>query len=55
MITQPMLDRLHAPIGLNLGGDTPQTVALCIVAEIQAFLTKCDAIPLKYRNEPIHT
>jgi len=55
MITQPMLDRLYAPVGLNLGGDTPQTVALCIVAEIQAFLTKCDAKPLKYRNEPIHT
>ena len=30
--------RLHAPIGLPLGGRTPEAVALAIVAEIQAFL-----------------
>lgn len=53
-ITPEMRERLHAPVGLNLGGDTPQTVALSIVAEIQAFLTRCDARPLRERNEPIH-
>jgi xanthine/CO dehydrogenase XdhC/CoxF family maturation factor len=30
--------RLHAPIGLPLGGRTPEAVALAIVAEVQAFL-----------------
>lgn len=30
--------RLHAPIGLPLGGRSPEAVALAIVAEIQAFL-----------------
>jgi xanthine/CO dehydrogenase XdhC/CoxF family maturation factor len=30
--------RLRAPVGLNLGGRTPESIALAIVAEIQAFL-----------------
>ena len=30
--------RLHAPVGLPLGGRTPEAVALAIVAELQAFL-----------------
>jgi xanthine dehydrogenase accessory factor len=30
--------RLRAPVGLDLGGRTPEAVALAIVAEIQAFL-----------------
>lgn len=31
-------EKLHYPIGLNLGGDTPEAVALAIVAEIQQVL-----------------
>jgi xanthine dehydrogenase accessory factor len=30
--------RLHAPVGLNLGGRTPEAIALSIVAEIHAFV-----------------
>jgi len=30
--------RLHAPVGLNLGGRTPESIALAIVAEIHAFV-----------------
>jgi xanthine/CO dehydrogenase XdhC/CoxF family maturation factor len=30
--------RLHNPVGLDLGGETPEEIALAIVAEIQAFL-----------------
>lgn len=30
--------RLRAPVGLNLGGRTPESIALAIVAEIHAFL-----------------
>ncbi len=32
----PLAQRLHAPIGLALGAETPDEVALAIVAEIQA-------------------
>ena len=31
-------ERLHAPVGLNLGGRSPEAIAVSIVAEILAFL-----------------
>ena len=36
------LAALHTPVGLPLGGDTPEAVALAIVAEIQSVLHGCD-------------
>jgi xanthine dehydrogenase accessory factor len=38
------LARVHAPMGLDLGGDSPEAVALTIVAEIQAVLHAKTAI-----------
>ena len=39
-------ERLHAPVGLDLGGRDPASIALAIVAEIQAFIHgKGRAIP----------
>jgi xanthine dehydrogenase accessory factor len=35
---QRLRTSLHAPVGLNLGGRTPEAIALAIVAEIQAFM-----------------
>jgi xanthine dehydrogenase accessory factor len=35
---QTLRPRLHAPVGLALGGRTPESVALAIVAQIHAFL-----------------
>lgn len=35
-LAQEHLDRLHTPIGLNLGGRTPAEIALSIMAEIVA-------------------
>ena len=35
---QRLRSRLHAPVGFNLGGRTPEAIALAIVAEIHAFL-----------------
>jgi len=32
------LGRIHAPIGLDLGGDSPEAVALTVIAEVQSIL-----------------
>jgi len=41
------LEQLHAPTGLDLGAETPATVALSILAEIQQILTTASARPLR--------
>lgn len=35
-VSQQQLDRLHAPIGLDLGGRAPEEIALAVMAEIVA-------------------
>ena len=46
--------RIHSPIGLDLGGETPEEIALSIVAEIQAVLNRRSARALRELNQPIH-
>jgi xanthine/CO dehydrogenase XdhC/CoxF family maturation factor len=46
--------RLHAPIGLELGAETPHEIALAIVAEVQAVLAQVPAQKLRDRLGPIH-
>jgi xanthine/CO dehydrogenase XdhC/CoxF family maturation factor len=41
------LKSLHAPTGLDLGGESPETIALSILAEIQKTLTSSTARPLR--------
>jgi xanthine dehydrogenase accessory factor len=33
-ITQEQLDRVHSPIGLAIGAETPEEIAVAIMAEI---------------------
>lgn len=46
--------RIHSPIGLDLGGETPDEIALSIVAEIQAVLNRRTARSLRELDVPIH-
>ena len=41
------LEQLHAPMGLDLGAESPETVALSVVAEVQQSLTAATALPLR--------
>ncbi len=46
---------LFAPAGLDLGGDSPETIALAIIAEIQAVFCTGSRQSLRDRKTPIHT
>jgi len=46
--------KLHSPIGLDLGGETPEEIALSIVAEVQAALNGRTGQSLRESNRPIH-
>ena len=46
--------RLHSPIGLDLGSETPEEIALSIIAEIQSVLNRRSARELRELDEPIH-
>lgn len=54
VITADQRTRLHAPVGLDLGADSPEQVALSILAEMQAARTGRDGRPLRERSRPIH-
>jgi xanthine/CO dehydrogenase XdhC/CoxF family maturation factor len=41
------LEQLHAPMGLDLGAESPETIAFSILAEIQQSLTTATAHPLR--------
>ncbi len=53
-ITEEFEKRIHAPIGLEIGAETPAEIGLSILAEIQSVLTQSSARPLREKSEPIH-
>jgi xanthine/CO dehydrogenase XdhC/CoxF family maturation factor len=46
--------RLHSPMGLDLGGEMPEEIALSIIAEVQAVLNARYGGALQDREAPIH-
>ena len=48
------LAKIHYPIGLDIGANTPEEISLSIVAEIKAFFSKRTGEPLKKFDGYIH-
>lgn len=53
-LPQEALDRLRSPIGLDLGGGTPEETALAVAAEFTAVRHGGSALPLVTGHRPIH-
>lgn len=52
--SESQLAKLHAPVGLDIGADSPEAIALAIVAEIQAVLSSREGGFLRKRQSSIY-
>jgi xanthine/CO dehydrogenase XdhC/CoxF family maturation factor len=48
------LKQIHAPIGLDIGAESPEEIALAVIAEIKTVLANRDGGFLRERDKPIH-
>lgn len=53
-LSEQDLSRIYSPIGLDIGAEAPDEIALSIIAEVQAIFTNRQGGFLKGRNTPIH-
>lgn len=54
-VTDKQLDTIYGPIGLDIGAETSEEIAVSVVAEIKAVMNGKLGTSLKYKEEKIHT
>ncbi len=54
-ITERNRETIHGPVGLDIGSETSEEIALSIVAEIKAVFSERNGHPLKYKTTVIHS
>lgn len=53
--TEQQLSVLHSPVGLDIGAETSEEIALSILSEVKAFFANKDVRSLRKINEVIHS
>ncbi|MBQ4822534.1 XdhC/CoxI family protein [Aquimarina sp. MMG016] len=53
-VSEEFLESIHGPAGLNLGAETPQEIAISIIAEILSVIRNQKPIPLQDKKGAIH-
>ena len=53
-VTEEMREKIYGPVGLDIGAETAEEIALSIMAEIKAVLAKRDTATLRDKNGFIH-
>ena len=54
-ISEDHLKRIHGPAGLEIGAETPEEIALSIIAEVKAVFSKKTGGSLRNKKEVIHS
>jgi xanthine/CO dehydrogenase XdhC/CoxF family maturation factor len=54
-ISDEQLNSIYGPVGLEIGAETPEEIALSIIAEIKAVMAGKPGGSLRYKQEAIHS
>ena len=54
MITEDQIKKIYGPSGLDIGAETPEEIALSIIAEIKSVLSKRSGGELRQKDDTIH-
>lgn len=55
LLTKKQLGRIYGPVGLDIGAETSEEIAVSVIAEVKAVMSGKQGTSLKYKENKIHT